>query len=221
MYINNELFTLEALMNKLFLVIFISTLVLAACGDNKEELRAFYTSLEETIEIESEIEELSQSFNNLEEEKRQRQDEINTADRETLSAISADLLEKLDEQVALIEREQTVMEESRESMLTTESLVEDIPSEMDRLRAEQLIEDMTARYEAHSEMREAYTDVFDTERELFELYDDDDLSQEQVDTLLEELREDFKVVEEKNNAFQQATANVNEKKEAVLNTINN
>lgn len=208
-------------MKKIVFLIAMMTLVLAACGDNKEEYRAFYTELETPINVESDIQDISSEYDALEADKRSHQEEVNTADRERLTELSATLLENTENRASLVDDERAIMEESASSLDTLRELASDIPVEDYQTDADALIELMEARYTAHGEMMDATEEMLEKELELFTTYGNDDLAQDQIDALLDELSELYANVNETSDSYHESTAAVNEKRSEILDTINN
>lgn len=208
-------------MKKIVFLIATMTLVLVGCGDNKEEYRAFYTELETPINVESDIQEISSEYDTLEAEKREYQQEVNTADRERLSELSTVLLENTDERTTLIEDERAIMDESEASLEELRTLSDSIPVEDYQADASELIELMEARYVAHEDMQASIETMLEKERELFSTYGNEDLTQEQIDALLEELSGMYAEVNEASEAYHEATSAVNQQRSSILDTLNN
>ena len=208
-------------MKKIALLITFMTLILVGCGDNKEEYRAFYTSLETPINIESDIQEISTQYDSLESQKSEYQEEVNTADRTRLSELSGLLLENTAERAHLVEEERAIMNESENSLTDIRALAESIPVEAYQNDAFELIELMEARYDAHEEMQFAIEDMLSIEETLFETYASDTLSQDDIDELLEELSDHYLAVNNTSEAYHESTSAVNQKRSTIMDTLNN
>lgn len=208
-------------MNKIVILIAAMTMILVGCGDNKEEYRAFYTELETPINIEADIQDISSEYDALEADKNAYQEEVNTADRERLAELSQELIENTEARESLIHDEREIMNESAGSLEELRALSGEIPVEEYQEDANTLIELMEARYDAHETMQASIETMLEKERELFETYGSDDLSQDQIDALLTELSEHYATVNEDSEAYHDATSAVNQHRTEILDTLNN
>src|SRR5699024_10528180 len=132
-----------------------------------DELETFYVKFQETLDVESEISEISDEFNRLESRRGEIQEELSAAERSELSDMSESLAENTAERRELIEQEAAVMEESEAVAEESEELIENISNEEYRQQAEALIAAADERYTTHAKLMESFNDVLNSEEELF------------------------------------------------------
>src|SRR5699024_10902854 len=113
--------------------------ILTACNNEIDELETFYVKFQETLDVESEISDISDEFNRLENRRGQIQEDLSAAERSELSDMSESLAENTAERQELIDQETAVMEESKAVAEEAEALVEDISNEDYRQQADALI----------------------------------------------------------------------------------
>ncbi|MFC3419834.1 YkyA family protein [Salinicoccus hispanicus] len=206
-------------MKKLLGSMLIFSVVLAGCSSDEDELRDFYNAFQETVEVEKEIGDVTAGFDELEAEKAELQESLETASREELSEISADLVENTDQRVAQLDEEVAIMAESRNSMEASEQYISEISNESNQEQAQSLVDAMEERYSAHGEMIGSYKTVLGSERNIFEYLGEEDISQDEVDERLNNLNEEYQQVQEDAQTFSNQTENVNEIKKEIESRI--
>src|SRR5699024_4207840 len=87
--------------------------ILSACNNEIDELETFFVKFQETLDVESEISDISDDFNRLENRRGQIQEDLSTAERGELSDMSGSLAENTAERFDMIDEEASVMEESQ------------------------------------------------------------------------------------------------------------
>lgn len=189
--------------------------ILTACNDEIDELETFYVKFQETLDVESEISDISEDFNRLENRRGQIQEDLSTAERSELSDMSESLAENTAERLELINQEESVMEESRAVAEASEALVEDISNEDYRQQAEALISAADDRYAKHEELMEAFKSVLSGEEELFEYLQDEDLNQDDIDDHINTLNEEYEGLSVLQEEYTTATDRLNEVKNEV------
>ena len=189
--------------------------ILAACNSEIDELETFYVKFQETLDVESEISDISDDFNRLESERGQIQEDLSTAERQELSEMSESLAENTSERLELINQESQVMEESETLAAESEELIADISNEDYRQQAETLIAAADDRYAKHSELMDAFKSVLNSEEELFDYLQDEDLSQDDIDDHINTLNEEYDGLTTLQEDYSTATERLNEVKNEV------
>lgn len=189
--------------------------ILTACNDEIDELETFYVKFQETLDVESEISDISEDFNRLENRRGQIQEDLSAAERSELSDMSESLAENTAERLELINQEESVMEESRAVAEASEALVEDISNEDYREQAEALISAADDRYANHEELMKAFKSVLSGEEELFEYLQDEDLNQDDIDDHINTLNEEYEGLSVLQEEYTTATDRLNEVKNEV------
>ncbi|WP_017548399.1 YkyA family protein [Salinicoccus carnicancri] len=206
-------------MRKMIAGLGLTVLFIAGCSSDEDELLDFYNAFQETVEVEKEIETVSEEFNSLESEKGELQESLQDASREELPEISSELVENTEARIDQLDAEAGVMGDSRSRMETSTQYIEEISNETNRDKAESLVEAMEARYQAHGDMIESYKSVLENEKEIFEYLGEEDVSQDEVDERLNGLNEQYQEVEDTGAAFSEETEKVNELKKEIQDVI--
>lgn len=206
-------------MRKMIAGLGLAVLFVAGCSSDEDELLDFYNAFQETVEVEKEIETVSEEFNSLENEKGELQESLQDASEEELPKVSSELVENTDARIDQLDAEAGVMGESRSRMETSTQYIEEISNETNRDKAESLVEVMDARYQAHGDMIESYKSVLESEKEVFEYLGEEDVSQDEVDERLNSLNGQYEKVEETSAAFSEETGKVNELKKEIEDLI--
>lgn len=194
--------------------------ILSACNNEIDELETFYVKFQETLDVESEISEISDDFNRLENRRGQIQEDLSTAERSELNEMSESLAENTSERLELINEESSVMEESRTAAEESEELIGDISNEDYRQQAEALIAAADDRYAKHGELMESFKNVLGSEEELFEyLQGAENLSQDDIDDQINTLNEEYDRLTALQEEYSTATDRLNEVKREVYEIL--
>lgn len=194
--------------------------ILSACNNEIDELETFYVKFQETLDVESEISEISDEFNRLENRRGQIQEDLSTAERSELNEMSESLAENTSERLELINEESSVMEESQTVAEESEELTGDISNEEYHQQAEALIAAADDRYAKHGELMESFKNVLGSEEELFEyLQEAEDLSQDDIDDHINTLNEEYGGLTTLQEEYSTATDRLNEVKREVYEII--
>ncbi|HIV82756.1 MAG TPA: YkyA family protein [Candidatus Salinicoccus merdavium] len=195
--------------------------ILSACNNEIDELETFFVKFQETLDVESEISDISDDFNRLENRRGQIQEDLSTAERGELSDMSGSLAENTAERFELIDEEAAVMEESQAVAAEAEELIGDISNEEYRQQAEALNAAADDRYAKHDELMEAFRSVLNSEEELFEyLQEDENLSQDDIDDHINTLNEEYDGLTVLQEEYETATERLNEVKNEVYGIFN-
>ncbi|GAB3069192.1 YkyA family protein [Salinicoccus sesuvii] len=206
-------------MKKLFGSLLIFSVALAGCSSSEDELRDFYNAFQETVQVEKGIGDATAEFEELEAEKAELQASLETATREELSEISAELVDNTDERMSQLDEEVSIMAESRSRMEAAEQYISEISNETSQEQAQSLVSAMEERYSAHGEMIGSYKTVLNSENDIFEYLGEEDISQDEVDERLNNLNEEYQQVQEDAQTFSDQTENVNEIKREIETRI--
>lgn len=194
--------------------------ILSACNNEIDELETFYVKFQETLDVESEISEINDNFNRLENRRGQIQEDLSTAERSELNEMSESLAENTSERLELINEESSVMEESRTAAEESEELIGDISNEDYRQQAEALIAAADDRYAKHGELMESFKNVLGSEEELFEyLQGAENLSQDDIDDQINTLNEEYDRLTALQEEYSTATDRLNEVKREVYEIL--
>lgn len=206
-------------MKKMLGSLLIFSVVLAGCSSDQDELLDFYNAFQETVEVEKEIENVTAEFDELEAEKAELQQSLESATREELTEISGQLVENADARIAKLDEEVAIMGESRNRMEASKQYISEISNESNREKAQSLVDAMDERYLAHGDMIGSYKTVLESEKDIFEYLGEEDISQDEVDERLNNLDEEYQQVQEDAQTYSEQTENVNQIKQEIESLI--
>lgn len=206
-------------MKKMLGSLLIFSVVLAGCSSDQDELLDFYNAFQETVEVEKEIENVTAEFDELEAEKAELQQSLESATREELTEISGQLVENADARIAKLDEEVAIMGESRNRMEASKQYISEISNESNREKAQSLVDAMDERYLAHGDMIGSYKTVLESEKDVFEYLGEEDISQDEVDERLNNLDEEYQQVQEDAQTYSEQTENVNQIKQEIESLI--
>ncbi|MFA7744691.1 YkyA family protein [Salinicoccus roseus] len=206
-------------MKKMIGSLLIFSVVIAGCSSDEDELLDFYNAFQETVEVEKEIEDVTVTFDELEAEKVELQQSLESATRDELTEISGQLVENADARIAQLDEEVAIMGESRSRMEASEQYISEISTESNREKAQSLVDAMDQRYNEHGDMIGSYKTVLESERDIFEYLGDEDISQDEVDERLNNLDEEYQQVQKDAQTFSERTENVNQIKQEIESLI--
>lgn len=206
-------------MKKMLGSLLIFSVVLAGCSSDEDELLDFYNAFQETVEVEKEIENVTAEFDELEAEKAELQQSLESATREELTEISGQLVENADARIAKLDEEVAIMGESRNRMEASKQYISEISNESNREKAQSLVDAMDERYLAHGDMIGSYKTVLESEKDIFEYLGEEDISQDEVDERLNNLDEEYQQVQEDAQTYSEQTENVNQIKQEIESLI--
>lgn len=189
--------------------------LLASCSNEMDELESFYTEFQETLDIESEISEISEEYNALENERGRIQDSLPTAERSELTEMGEELADNTEERLSLIREEQEVMAASEEKAAEASEEIDDISNEEYRQQAEALISAADERYDVHDELMATFESVLGSEMNLFEHLQTEELNQDTIDDRINTLNEEYEALSLLQSEFATATERLNEVKDEV------
>ncbi len=193
--------------------------MLASCSNEMDELESFYTEFQETLDIESEIGEISEEYNTLESERGRIQEDLSAAERSELTEMGEELADNTEARLGLIREEQAVMASSEEKAAEASEGIGEISNEEYRQQAETLIAAAEERYDVHDDLMDIFETVLDSEKGLFEHLQTEELSQDTIDDRINTLNEEYEGLSVLQNEFATATERLNEVKDEVYSII--
>lgn len=215
---------------KYLIRVFLLTVVLvalAACGNQVDEdielTEDIYNHLEETVIIEEDFEEIQIEINELEkldQDLYNDMTELGNSDLEEISDIANEAINLLDERLALIKTEKDILIESKTEFLKIEPLVEKLEDDSKKTVAENLLEAMISRYDAYDIVYEKYTKSISKTNELYNLFKDEEFSEEAAYSLINDVNDSYNDVIEANEKFNEHTVKYNGFKKDLYEILN-
>lgn len=197
----------------LFFFIILSSVFLAGCLNTNSTVNDIHALLESVVEMEQEFENQQDPLVELEKEEKEiyskiislgmkEFDQIVTLSNEA-SAIVAKRLEHMD-------KEATSIEASKKEFEKIEPLIEKIEDAELKKKATELKSTMMERYETHSTLYENYMNGLTYDKELYQMFQKEDLSIDPLEEQIEKINNSYKLVLESNKEFNDLTQRYNE-----------
>lgn len=197
--------------NILIITVFIS--LLTGCGKSPEE--EIYNHLESAVSLEAVFEEQQQPLVELEKKEQDIYEKIiklGMSEFDEIKALSQEAIEVVNERESRIEKEKESIDASKEEFLLTESKVDNLKDEKVRLNAEELMKVMNNRYESYNKLYTYYKDAIALDRELYEMFQKEELTLEQLENQVKKINEMYDNVVKENEKFNELTDTYNKKK---------
>ncbi|WP_158282214.1 YkyA family protein [Salipaludibacillus keqinensis] len=196
----------------LFIVLAATLAIFTACfGDQPAE--EMYEHLEESVQIEQEIEAKQEPLTSAEENEVALYEEMLTLSSvEEIEPLADEAIESAEQRRELMDEEKELIEESFSIFQEAEQHVEDIEEEEERQAAENLVNTMNERYEVYQELHEAYMTSIDQDIQLYEMAKDEEVEVEQLQEQHDSVNELYNEITELNQQFNELTNQYNDAK---------
>lgn len=191
------------------------SLVLAGCVNGESAEQEIFQTLEEVVELEASFEEQQGPLLELEKEESAIYEEILT-----LGMKEFDQIVKLSQEgLALVEQKEAAMKNEKESIEAARSQFEEVKTSIESLEDEELKKEaqalyqlMEQRYEAYMTLSNHYMKSMEDEKEMYELFQTEDLTLEQLQVQINDLNEKYEKINEANKSFNDLTDQYNKAK---------
>ncbi|WP_018932820.1 YkyA family protein [Gracilibacillus lacisalsi] len=201
-------------MRRLLLIGFLLTLVLVGCS-GESVANDMYEHLEETVELERTFVEQQEPFTALEEEEQELYNQIIelTADEmDEITSLSEQAIDTIEERKELLQTELESMQGAEEEFSQVKEYVDELDEEPKEI-AEEMIQTMDQRYEVYQQLNEAYLSSLDQDKILYELFMDEELTEEELREQIDTVNQSYDEVMEINTEFNELTDTYNQLKE--------
>jgi len=186
--------------------------VLTACfGEQPAEL--MYDHLEESVQIEKEIEVKQEPLTNAENDEVDLYEEMLTLSSvEEIEPLAIEAIASAEERRKIMEEEKSLIEESYSIFQEAEQHIEDFDEEKVVQAANELVETMNERYDVYQELYEEYIHSIDQDIRLYEMAKDEEVDVEELQDQHNATNESYNQINELNQQFNQLTNEYNEAK---------
>ncbi|WP_416151099.1 YkyA family protein [Salipaludibacillus sp. HK11] len=201
-------------MKKIYLFVLFAAMmvVYTACfGEQPAEL--MYDHLEESVQIENEIEGKQDPLTNAEQEEVNLYEEMLTLSSvEEIEPLADQAIESADTRRELMEEEKELIEESYLIFQEAEQYVDDIDDEDVLQAANSVVETMNERYDVYMQLHEAYTHSIDLDILLYEMAKDEEVEVDELQEQHDTVNEAYSEISQLNDQFNQLTNDYNDAK---------
>lgn len=198
------------------ILLFSTTLIMSGCfnGSPEEKIQKI---LEKTAEKESDFNEHQEPLNELEKKEKEQYEKIiklGMDEYEQIVELSDEATKNLEQREAIIEKEQTSMQNSKEEFKKIDEQIGKIEDEKVKKEATEMEKVMTERYDTYDSLYEAYRQSLDYDRELYELFKKEDLKMDELQGQIKKINTSYAKVLKANKQFNALTEKSNQKKES-------
>jgi chromosome segregation ATPase len=198
---------------KLFWIVCI--FVLSGCVNQKDAAEEMYEVLENVVNLEKEFEEQQEPLVSLEKQEKDLYNQIMAIGMKN----HAEITKLSDEALTLVEERRKHLQAEVESLRSAEeefkkiaNIKEEISNNEQKQLADELYDLMIQRYKVHSELADKYLEALDKDQELYLMFKKEELSYEQLETLISDLNQLYAKISDTNEGFNQYTTEYNDKK---------
>ncbi len=197
--------------------------ILSACSGQSAQEK-IYEHLEKAVSLEDEFRKQQEPLKKLEEQEQELYNQIIDLSMDEfdqikkLSKEAAALVEEREEKLKL---EKESIDAAKEEFDKIKPLIEDLDEEQAEAKkiAEQLVDTMNKRYNAYQDLYEAYQKALDLDKELYEMLQQKDLTQEELQQQVKSINESYSAVIEANEQFNTYTKEYNELKKQFYEAV--
>lgn len=198
----------------IFLVI-LTIFTLAGCLNQKSPTEKIYVILEKVVIAEKVFEEQQDPLVSFEKEEKIIYDKIVTLSMKNQAEIiklSDEALLLVDKRKSLIEKEQKSILASKKEFIKVKELLKELKEPKQTKQAQLLYKTMIQRYEVHETLFNNYIASLNDDRELYQLFKNEDVTLEQLESQVNKLNESYQAVFKANETFNTLTKKYNEEK---------
>src|SRR5699024_5091000 len=202
-------------MNKklLFFVTMTLLLFISACGKSTEE--KIYEHLEEAVTLEEEFEKVQTEITELEKKERELYStiiELGPDEVDKIKETTKQAIESIEKRSNKMESEQESITASQDEFEKIDKLIEKLEDEKTKNKAREMYEVMMDRYKHYDQLHKEYIKSLKLEKELYQMLQKEELEQEDLTAHIEKINKKYEKVLDKNEEFNEATANYNKLK---------
>lgn len=193
-------------------IIFISIALLAGCMGAGSTKDAIYEKLEKVVELEENFEKQQEPLVTLERNEKEIYNEIlalGMKEFEKIKELSTEAIAIVEKRREHIKEEEASIAASKEEFATLVPIIEKIQDPAMKEEANLLYDVMMERYGAHEQLTSYYLKGLDYDKELYEIFQKEELAREELEEQITKVNEAYKMVLESNKQFNDKTTEYN------------
>ncbi|MEH7246307.1 YkyA family protein [Neobacillus niacini] len=208
--------------------VFAGMILLSGCINKEPAAEKMYQVLEDVVEAEKEFEEQQKPLVSLEKQEKDIYNQImalGMKQHDEIVKLSDEALSIIEKRRELLQKEIESINASKTEFKKAKEIKNEITISAQKKKAEELFMIMTDRYKVHSQLSKEYLMALDSDKDLYIMLKNESVSYDQLEEQVTKLNNTYQKVFEKNEEFNDYTAQYNEKKlefykEAGLNLKN-
>lgn len=190
-------------------------ILLSGCVNGESPEQEIFETLEKVVELEASFEEQQEPLLELEREESEIYEEIlslGMKEFDQIVKLSQEGLVLVEQKETAIQNEKKSIEEAREQFEEVKASIEKLEDEDLKEEAQSLYQLMEQRYEAYMVLWDHYMAAIGIEKDLYDLFQTEDLTLEQLQLQINNLNERYDKINEANESFNSFTEQYNEAK---------
>jgi hypothetical protein len=199
----------------ILLFLFVGSVLLTGCQGQSSTVDEMYAVLENVVELEQEFEQQQDPLVELEREEKEIYSQIITLgmkEFEQIVTLSNEALTIVDKRQEHMQMEEDSIQASRKEFEKFKPLIDELDDEELKKKANELNDTMLERYKTHDNLYKNYTQGLTYDKELYQMFQQEDLSIDQLEEQIAKINDTYKVVLESNETFNNHTKKYNENK---------
>jgi len=199
----------------IFSVMLITIFVLSGCFNQQTPEEEIYDVLERAVELEKDFENQQNPLLDLENEEKELYNQIislGLKEYDKIVQLSKQAIEIVDKRKDLMEKENESIRSAKKEFEKVKPILEKIEDENNKKLGEKLYETMMDRYDAHEKLYDKYMEGLTYDRELYEMFQNKDLSMKDLQSQIEKINQTYEEVIKANQVFNDTTNQYNQDK---------
>lgn len=201
--------------NYLLLFLLVGFIFLSGCVNQTSTVDEMYTVLEKVVEKEQVFEEQQDPLVELERQEKEIYSNIiklGMKEFDQIVKLSNEALAIVDKRKEHMQLEEDSIQASKEEFEKLSPLIAELEDEKIKTQASALFETMMNRYSTHDTLYANYNKGLDYDRELYQMFQKEDLSIDQLEEQITKINDAYKIVLDSNEKFNEETKKYNETK---------
>ncbi|MDQ0272444.1 YkyA family protein [Cytobacillus purgationiresistens] len=199
----------------LVILLLIGSLLLSGCLNNQSPEEKMFEALEKVVSAEKVFKEQQNPLVELEQQEKKLYDQIislSMKEFEEITKLSDEALDIVDQRKNHMDKENESIEQSKAEFDKTKEIIEEIDAASLKGTANELYDIMMDRYDIHDELYGNYIAAIEYDRELYELFKQEDVTIEELENQISKINDSYEKVLKDNEQFNEKTEKYNEVK---------
>jgi chromosome segregation ATPase len=196
-----------------------STVLLAGCTTDKGEMKAYNKQIQKAFDDEKSINTSSKKLNDLEQKKNKLVQSLKGKDEDKEKEIAKKVIDNTKERQQTFKEEENAMDKSHQEYKKASKHIDKIGNSKKQREVKQLDTALKEKYKAHDKYADAYKNVMNKEKDMFEYASKGQPSQGQIDKKSHAISGAYKDMNKQFKNYSNAMKKVKEEKQDVDNLM--
>ncbi|WP_105995686.1 YkyA family protein [Staphylococcus agnetis] len=193
-------------------VVLATTVLLAACNNDKEHIQNVNDGLEKMQKAEQPLEQINQNRNKLEQEKEKITKGFTGKNPAALQDDLKKVLKNTEERNKTIKQEENAVKNSKKEFEKVKSEVNKIEDKDKKKQYDEFVKALDTKYQNHADFTKGYQDLVNKEKDLFTFFSGQSGTQDEVDKKSKSIVEAQKQLKNKVDKYAKSLRNVQKEK---------